>query len=115
MALAITSFPVPVSPWINTAESTGTTLATSANNAWNFGLDPIKFKRVISLVLYECGRSTISPASRSLSRDPFAEVWIAIRQRDASRFTLSKKSHAILTGQSQLPEVKNDGAIFPFG
>jgi hypothetical protein len=49
-----------------------------------------------------------------LSRDPLAEVWIAIRQRDASRFTLSKKSHAILTGQSQLPEVKNDATIFPF-
>ena len=54
-------------------------------------------------------------ASSSLSRDPLAEVWIAIRQRNASRFALSKKSHAILTGQSQLLEVKNDAAIFPFG
>jgi hypothetical protein len=115
MALATTSFPAPVSPWINTAESTGATLATSASNAWNFGLDPIKFKLVISLVLYECGHSTISLASSSLSRDPLAEVWIAIRQRNASRFALSKKSHAILTGQSQLIEVKNDAAIFPFG
>jgi hypothetical protein len=120
MALAITSFPVPVSPWINTAESTGDTLTTSANNAWNFGLDPIKFRLVISLVLLECGRSTISIkqhalASTLLSRDPLAEVWIAIRQRNASRFALSKKSHAILTGQSQLLEVKNDAAIFPFG
>jgi hypothetical protein len=50
-----------------------------------------------------------------LSRDPLAEVWIAIRQRNASRFALSKKSQAIVTGQSQLPEVKNDSAIFPFG
>jgi hypothetical protein len=115
MALAITSFPVPVSPWINTAESTGATLATSANNAWNFGLDPIKFKLVISLVLYERGHFAISLASSSLSRDPLAEVWIAIRQRNASRFALSKKSHAIRTGQSQLLEVKNDSAIFPFG
>jgi hypothetical protein len=47
MALAITSFPVPVSPWINTAESTGATLSTSVSNAWNFGLDPIKSKVVI--------------------------------------------------------------------
>ncbi|MGD0131941.1 MAG: hypothetical protein ABSE57_07840 [Bryobacteraceae bacterium] len=54
-------------------------------------------------------------SSTSLSRDPLAEVWIAIRQRNASRFALSKKSHAILTGQSQLLEVKNDAAIFPFG
>jgi hypothetical protein len=59
--------------------------------------------------------STISLASSSLSRDPLAEVWIAIRQRNASRFALSKKSHAIRTGQSQLLEVKNDSAIFPFG
>jgi len=49
MALAITSFPVSVSPWINTAEFTGATLATSANNAWNFALDPIKFRLVISI------------------------------------------------------------------
>jgi hypothetical protein len=62
----------------------------------------------------ERGRSTISLASGSLSRNPLAEVWIGIRQRNASRFALSKKSHAILPGQSQLPEVKNDATIFPF-
>jgi hypothetical protein len=62
----------------------------------------------------ERGRSTVSLASGSLSRDPLAEVRIAIRQRDTSRLALSKKSHAILAGQSQLPEVKNDAAIFPF-
>jgi hypothetical protein len=54
-------------------------------------------------------------ASSSLSRDPLAEVWIAIRQRNASRLALRKKSHAILTGQSQLLKVKNDAAISPFG
>ena len=54
MALAITSFPVPVSPWIKTAESTGATLSTSASNARNFGLDPIKSKVVIALFLCEC-------------------------------------------------------------
>jgi hypothetical protein len=54
MALAITSFPVPVSPWIKTAESTGATLSTSANNTLNFGLDPIKSKLVIALFLFEC-------------------------------------------------------------
>src|SRR5277367_3744055 len=54
MALAITSFPVPVSPWIKTAESTGATLSTSVSNARNFGLDPIKSKVVTALLLYEC-------------------------------------------------------------
>src|SRR5580658_2187347 len=53
LALAITSFPVPVSPWIKTAESTGATLSTSVNKARNFGLDPIKSKVVIPLLLYE--------------------------------------------------------------
>jgi hypothetical protein len=82
--------------------SSGATLATSASNAWNFGPDPIRFKLVISLVFYGCSRSTNSInrhslASRSLSRDPLAEVWVAIRQSNASRFAMSKKSHAILT------------------
>src|SRR5580698_1801730 len=54
MALAITSFPVPVSPWIKTAESTDATLSTSVSKARNFGLDPIKSKVVITLLLYEC-------------------------------------------------------------
>jgi hypothetical protein len=54
MALAITSFPVPVSPWIKTAESTGATLSTSVSNARNFGLDPIKSKVVKALLLCEC-------------------------------------------------------------
>src|ERR1700733_8290427 len=56
MALAITSFPVPVSPWIKTAESTDATLSTSAINTRNFGLDPIKSKVVIALLLYECAK-----------------------------------------------------------
>ena len=115
MALAITSFPVPVSPWINTEESTGATLATSSNTARNFGLEPIKFELVISLVLYECSHPAISLASSSLSRDPLAEVWIAIRERNARHFALRKKSHAIRTGQSQLLEIKNDAPVFPFG
>jgi hypothetical protein len=65
--------------------------------------------------VYSTVHDTISLASTSLPRDPLAEVRIAIRQRNASRFALSKKSHAIRTGQSQLLEVKNDSAIFPFG
>src|SRR5580658_5243497 len=122
MALAITSFPVPVSPWIRTAESAGATLSTSAINVRNFGLDPIKSKLVIALFLSECKiRSAFSadqndPALRlgSLSCDPLADVWIAIRQPDASRFALSEKIDAVLTGQSHIFEVENDWATFPF-
>src|ERR1700734_2945470 len=51
MARAITSFPVPVSPWIRTAESTGATLSTSVSNARNFALEPIKSRVVIVLLL----------------------------------------------------------------
>src|SRR6202000_414545 len=49
------SFPVPVSPWINTAESTGATLSTSVINARNFGLDPIKSKVVIAFTFIDAG------------------------------------------------------------
>ena len=53
-------------------------------------------------------------ASIVLSRDPLADVWIAIHQRNAGCLALSEKSDAILTGQSHIPEVKNDAAIFSF-
>jgi hypothetical protein len=51
MALAITSFPVPVSPWIRTAESTGETISTNVINARNFGLDPIKSEIAMVFIL----------------------------------------------------------------
>ena len=54
-------------------------------------------------------------ASSSVPRDPLVDVWIAIRQRNASRSALSKKSHSILTGQSQFLEINNDATTFPFG
>jgi len=50
-----------------------------------------------------------------VSCDPLADVWIAIHQCNPRRLASSKKSHAILTGQSQLLEVKNDATIFAFG
>jgi hypothetical protein len=50
--------------------------------------------------------------SGSLSRDPLAHVWIAIRQRNASRLALSEKIDTVLTGQSHILEVKSDWAIF---
>src|SRR5580698_8234628 len=112
IARAITSFPVPVSPWIKTAESTGATLATSVSNARNFGLDPIKSKVVI-VFLFPQIKSYLS-ASTSLPGDPLADVWIAVHQRNAGGFALRKKSYAILTCQSHIPEVKNDSPIFSF-
>jgi hypothetical protein len=67
-------------------------------------------------------RSPFSPdqagnslASTSVSRDPLADVWIAIHQYNALCLALSKKRHAILTGQSQLLQVKTDATIFSFG
>jgi hypothetical protein len=41
MACAITSLPVPVSPWMRTVQSVGATTFTSSSNARNDGLDPI--------------------------------------------------------------------------
>ena len=68
MALAITSLPVPVSPWIKTAESTGAILSTSASRARNFGLDPIKSKLVIAFSFMSADRPRfplIKPACAS--------------------------------------------------
>jgi hypothetical protein len=65
-------------------------------------------------------RSAFSPfkpaalVSIVLSRDPLADVWIAIRQRNAGRLALSEKTDAVLTGQNHIPEVENDAAIFSF-
>src|SRR5215475_7802814 len=41
MAWAMTSLPVPVSPWMSTEQSTGATSSTFSRTARNFGLDPI--------------------------------------------------------------------------
>src|SRR5271165_821147 len=106
MALAITSFPVPVSPWIRTAESTGATLSTSVSNARNFGLDPIKSKVVMALLplcvldlfRYCSDQANMGLASLVMNRDPLADVWIAISQLNAGGFASSQKSDAILTG-----------------
>jgi hypothetical protein len=51
-------------------------------------------------------------ASSSLSRDPLADVRIAVHQRNVGSFALSEKNNAILTGQSHVFEVENDAATF---
>jgi hypothetical protein len=53
-------------------------------------------------------------ASIVLSRDPLADVWIAIHQNNAGCLALSEKSDTVLTGQSHILEVKTDTAIFSF-
>src|SRR5258708_11616771 len=50
----------------------------------------------------------------SFSRDPLANVWIAIHQRDASRFAPGEKIDTVLTRQSHLLEVENDAAALRF-
>jgi hypothetical protein len=57
---------------------------------------------------------TSALASIVLYPDPFADVWIAIRQRNAGRLAPSEKSNAILTGQSHIFEVEDDSAVFHF-
>src|SRR5260370_14571777 len=50
----------------------------------------------------------------SFSRDPLANVWIAIRQRDASGFAGGKKIDTVLTCQSHIFQVQNDAAAIHF-
>src|SRR5579862_8434728 len=73
--------PETVASWVCDHALTEMNAANVADN-----VNGRKFRRVISLVLYEFGCSAISLACSFLSRDPLAEVWIAIRQRDASCF-----------------------------
>jgi hypothetical protein len=54
MALAMTSFPAPFSPWIEIAEWIGAALSTSVSNARNLGLDQITSEVAIALLLYAC-------------------------------------------------------------
>ena len=46
--------------------------------------------------------------SAPLSRDPLADVWIAIHQRDICRFAASQKTDAGFARQSHILEVEND-------
>src|SRR5262245_60571394 len=54
MACAINSLPVPVSPWIRTAQSVGATVPTSSSTARKLELDPIKSEIGIILSLPAC-------------------------------------------------------------
>src|ERR1700722_2954192 len=47
----MTSLPVPVSPRMRTALSTGATMFTTSRTAWNLVLDPIKSETGIVLLL----------------------------------------------------------------
>jgi len=57
-------------------------------------------------------RAALAPLVHS--RDPLADVWIAIHQRNAGRLAPSEKSNAILTGQSHIFEVEDDSAVCRF-
>jgi hypothetical protein len=46
-----------------------------------------------------------------LSRDPLADVWIAIRQRNVSRFALSEKIDTVPTCQRHILQIKNDAPL----
>jgi hypothetical protein len=94
------------------------------SNARNLGLDPIKSKVVITLLLYECpicsafssDQSQHAPASilRLVIHSRVYGSQIAIHQRNAGPFAQSEKSDTILTGQSHILEVENNAANFPF-
>lgn len=49
-----------------------------------------------------------------LSRDPLADVWIAIRESNVNRFALNEKIDAVLTYESHVFEVERNAARRPF-
>src|SRR5262245_48368648 len=61
MARAMSSLPVPVSPWMRTAQSVAATALTSSRMVASFGLDPISS---------EVGRGTSFRRARNRALDP---------------------------------------------
>jgi len=54
-------------------------------------------------------------SSASLSRDPLADIWIAIHQGDVSRFAPGQKTDAVFARQRHILEVENYAATFRLG
>jgi hypothetical protein len=85
------------------------------------GLGPSKADRGTAPFIWR--RRPVCPAQKSLpyallaallSGDPFANVWIAIHQRDVSCFASNQKIDALLTCQSHIFQVENDAAALSF-
>jgi hypothetical protein len=121
MARAITSFPVPVSPWIKTEESTGAILSTSVSNARNFGLEPIKLKVVTEFSLVNADQFRVSAdqsqnvlAAIVLSRDPLPYVRQAVHERDVSRLTSGEEDDPVFAGKSDVFQVDDNPPAFWF-
>src|SRR4029453_8128766 len=83
MARAMSSLPVPVSPWMRTAQSVAATALTSSRMAASFGLDPISSEVDIGLSL---DRVTSFRTARNRALDPIgSDVAISRYLRGARR------------------------------
>src|SRR5215467_11608453 len=134
MARAITSFPVPVSPRMRTAQSADATVVTSSRTALNFGLDPISsetsssFSRSARIPAF--WESLYSPlpltldiltllpflyssrmSFRLFSRDPFANISRAVLQFDPVGFAQRQQFNGFAVYQKNILEV--DGHCVP--
>src|SRR3954471_1472351 len=105
----MSSLPVPVSPWMRTAQSVAATAVTSSRTAASFGLDPI-----ISVV------DMVSPSSdspiatvgrevrvrlRSLARDPFPDERWTVPELDSAGFADGQEFHRVAIDLTDILEI----------
>src|SRR5215510_10888101 len=137
MARAITSFPVPVSPRMRTAQSADATVVTSSRTALNFGLDPISsetsssfswgaripapWKSRYSPLTLTLGILALLPFLYSLrmsfrlfSRDPFADISRAVLQFGAVGFCQCQKFNGLAVHQKNVLEIDGHCALLLF-
>src|SRR5580704_13762959 len=94
------SLPVPVSPWMRTAQSTAATLRMSSRTALNCGLDPINSH--VDIV------SLLAP----LLCNPFADIGRTVSEFGTARLGEREQRDGAAVDEQQIPQIDRDGAWF---
>src|SRR5215470_9040339 len=133
----MSSLPVPVSPWIRTAQSAGATVLTSSRTAANLGLDPMssgvgtdlsvnRLGLVVSLWSADSSRfsspfiavlpllvltlPTVLPHLRPLSTDPFPDKGRTVSECCAVGFDDCQEPHRVAIDQIDVLEIDGKSA-----
>src|SRR4051812_48783381 len=111
----MSSLPVPVSPWMRTAQSVAATALTSSRTAASFGLDPII--SVVDMV----SPSSDSPVAtvarevrvrlRSFARDPFEDEGWTVLELDSAAFADGQEPHRVPIDLTEILEINGPDAV----
>src|SRR3954468_17922205 len=111
----MSSLPVPVSPWIRTAQSVAATALTSSRTAASFGLDPII--SVVDMVSPETDSLIATVARevrirlRSLARDPFLNEARTVLELDSAGFADGQEFHRVAIDVAEFFEIDRPDAV----